>query len=69
MSDANLLMLSLGPIAIHVRVDRESKGISEAQLGRKWATTRNQASAMSSGRRSHVRVALECLPTVRVECE
>lgn len=35
MSDANLLMLAIGPVSAIVKADRQSKGISEAQLKRK----------------------------------
>jgi len=69
MSDANLLMLSLGPVAIHVKVDRESKGISDAQLERKWAIDRTALDATLNVRRSRIGVAVECAPPVRVECE
>ena len=68
MSDANLLMLSIGPVAIQVKADREAKGISNKQLERKWALDR-ASSATSHGRKTHHRVVVECLPTVRVECE
>jgi hypothetical protein len=69
MSDASLLMLSLGPVAIHVKVDRESKGISDAQLKRKWAIDRTALDAAPNARRSRIGIAVECAPTVRVECE
>jgi len=69
MSDACLLMLSLGPIAVYVKVDRESKGISDDQLERKWANDRTTLATTSNGRRPRVGVAVGCSPTVRVECE
>jgi len=69
MSDASLLMLSLGPVALSIWADRESKGISDAQLERKWAIDRAASAAASHGRRTRFRVAVECAPTVRVECE
>jgi hypothetical protein len=69
MSDATLLMLAIGPVSVMVKADRQSKGISEGQLARKWemlrsaSTTRNEAR-----RRVTVDVAVDCGPTLRVEC-
>lgn len=69
MSNTNLLMLSIGPVSVMVKADRQSKGISEAQLARKWEM-RRAASAMrnETRRRVTVGVAVDCGPTVRVEC-
>lgn len=40
MPDASFLMLTVGPVSLIVSADRETKGISEAQLKRKWETQR-----------------------------
>jgi hypothetical protein len=69
MSDANLLLLSIGPASMMVAADRESKGISEAQLARKWEIQRSASTTPEAlRRRVRVDVAVDCGPTLRVEC-
>ena len=69
MSDTNLLMLSIGPVSAMVKADRESKGISEEQLARKWEMSRSGSAMRNKARRRvTVGVAVDCRPTVRVEC-
>ena len=68
MSDANLLMLAIGPASMIVRADRESKGISETQLVRKWEAERSTADAQGNSRRRAAPVlALDGCPRVRIE--
>lgn len=69
MLDANLLMLSIGPVSAMVKADRESKGISEAQLARKWEIRRAASETRNEARRrATVGVTVDCGPTMRVEC-
>jgi hypothetical protein len=69
MSNANLLMLSIGPVSLMVNADRQSKGISEAQLARKWEMQRSLASSRAEGdRRMAFRITVDWNPTVPVEC-
>ncbi len=69
MLDTNLLMLSIGPVSAMVKADRESKGISEAQLARKWETQRLLAAPRAeAARRMAVRMTVDWNHTVRVEC-
>ncbi len=65
MSDTNLLMLSIGPVSVMVNADREAKGISEAQLTRKWETRRAVRERRTARRTT---VAVDCHPALRVEC-
>jgi len=68
MSDANLLMLAIGPAAVIVRADRESKGISETQLARKWEAERATAGARGNSRRQlTLGLSLDGCPRVRIE--
>jgi len=69
MLDTNLLMLSIGPVSVMVKADRQSKGISEAQLARKWEMRRSaSATGNEARRRVTVGVTVDCGPTMRVEC-
>ena len=69
MLDTNLLMLSIGPVSVMVKADRQSKGISEAQLARKWEMRRSASATWNEARRRvTVGVAVDCGPTMRVEC-
>ena len=68
MSDANLLMLSIGPASVIVRADRESKGISETQLVRKREIERSTASVRDDSRhRLTLGLSLDWCPRIRVE--
>jgi hypothetical protein len=68
MSDANLLLLSIGPVSAMVSADRETKGISEAQLARKWEMRRSASATRKESRRgARVDVAVDCGATLRVE--
>jgi hypothetical protein len=68
MLDTNFLALSIGPVAVLVGADRQSKGISEAQLSRKWEQHCATGAAKENGRqRTTVGVSVEWNPTVRVE--
>jgi len=69
MLNTNFLMLSLGPVETLVRIDRESKGISNAQLKRAWAIRRTSPTVAPNGRRSRDRAVVDGLPTIRVECK
>jgi len=65
----NLLMLSIGPVSVMVKSDRESKGISEAQLARKWEMRRSASATRNEARRQvMVGVTVDWSQTVRVEC-
>ncbi len=69
MLDANLLMLGIGPASAIINADRETKGISEAQLARKWETQRLLAAPHAeAARRLAVRTTVDWNHTVRVEC-
>ncbi len=68
MSDANLLMLAIGPVSAIVKADRQSKGISEAQLKRKWETKRATDSTQTeTSRQVQVGLSVDWHPTMRVE--
>jgi len=64
MSDTTLLMLSIGPAADAIEAHRDSRGISKAQLERKWALRRGWSAARSSKRSRKARV--DSSPPVRV---
>lgn len=68
MSDANLLMLAIGPVSAIVKADRESKGISEAQLMRTWEARRAICESREATRRTALGVAIDWNPAIRVEC-
>ena len=68
MSDATLLLLAIGPISAMVKADRQSKGISEEQLARKWNVQPATDATQEVARRTTVSVAMDWSPTVRVEC-
>ena len=68
MSDANLLMLAIGPVSAIVKADRQSKGISEAQLERKWETNRvTDTTQTKTSRQFRVGLSVDWHPTMRVE--
>jgi hypothetical protein len=68
MPDATLLLLSIGPVSAMVRADRRSKGISEAQLARKWKMRRSASATRNEAhRRVTVGAAVDCGPNLRVE--
>ena len=69
MLDTNLLMVAIGPVSAMVKADRESKGVSEAQLARKWEMRRSASAPRDEARwRVTASVTVDCGPTVRVEC-
>ena len=69
MLDTNLLMLGIGPVSVIVRADRQSKGISEAQLEQKREIDRALETRGRATRRAAVRVTVDLDPMVRVECK
>ncbi len=70
MPDTSFLMLTVGPVSLMVNADRETKGISEAQLARKWEVQRAVAAARSDTRpRVTLGVTVDWSPEIRVECK
>lgn len=70
MTDTSFLMLTVGPVSLMVNADRETKGISEAQLERKWETRRAVAAARCEARpRVTLGVSVDWSPEMRVECK
>ena len=68
MPDASFLMLTVGPVSLMLNADRETKGISEAQLERKWETQRAVAAASCEARpRATLGVSVDWSPGTRVE--
>jgi hypothetical protein len=68
MSNQNLLMLCIGPVSVMVKTDRQSKGVSEAQLMRKWEARRAICQSREAARRTTVGVTVDWSPVVQVEC-
>ena len=70
MADTSFLMLTVGPLSLMVNADRVTKGISEAQLERKWETRRAIAAARPEAHpRTTLGVSVDWSPKIRVECK
>jgi len=68
MPDTSLLLLAIGPVSLMINADRVSKGISDAQLERKWRMLRTSPTERSAAHRTTVGVAVDRSPEIRVEC-
>jgi uncharacterized protein (DUF2342 family) len=68
MLDTSFLVLTVGPVSLVVNAERATKGISEAQLERKWKMRRASRTERSAAHRTTVGVAVDRSPEIRVEC-